>query len=44
MSRINVIEAVEHLARSSFVEILESEEDGQDFVHVPLGGIYIWKK
>ena len=34
--RINVIEAVEHLARSSFVDILESEEDGQDFIHVPL--------
>ena len=34
--RINVIEAVEHLARSSLVDILESEEDGQDFIHVPL--------
>ena len=34
--RINVIEAVEQLARSSFVDILESKEDGQDFVDVPL--------
>ena len=34
--RINVIEAVENLARSSFVEILKSEEDGQEFIHVPL--------
>ena len=34
--RINVIEAVEQLSRSSFVDILESEQDGQDFIHVPL--------
>ena len=34
--RINVIEAVENLARSSFVEILKSEEDGQEFIQVPL--------
>ena len=34
--RINVIESVENLARSSFVEIVKSEEDGQEFIHVPL--------
>ena len=34
--RINVIDAVENLARSSFVEILKSKEDGQEFIHVPL--------
>ena len=34
--RINVIEAVEILARSSFIEILMSEDDAQEFIHVPL--------
>ena len=34
--RINVMQAVEELARSSLVEILKSEEDEQEFVHVPL--------